>query len=252
MATGFADEMNQDAVEIGHLMEKETKGKLGWKRHPYRQDNVKTWYNRAEAFESRADRVFLGIHPAGDPFDPKAPAGHCCRCTEWHEGGEPYNYWICEDWSHARNGTRHQRHAQAAFKHIYGEDGFNLLRETPSFNVCPIRTPTATPKDIPLTVWRRSEMWAKAVLDKVKPSIIICNGSSESVRSAWTMLRKKYELHEIDCEELGGNASLKFGVATVKPLKGTKVLALPHLSRHGGWNSLRDSLKRAERKYALD
>lgn len=250
MATGFAEVMDGEASEIGCLMEKESG--TGWKRKPYRQDNVKTWYNRPGMFESRAKRVFLGVHPAGEWCDANAPEGHLCRCPEWHEGDGQYNYWICEDWSHANNGTRHQQHAQAAFKHIYGEDGINLLRETPSFNVCPIRTPTATPKDIPLTVWRRSEMWAKDVLDIVRPSTIICNGSSESVRSAWTMLKKKYGLCEIDREKLGGNASLKFGVGKVKPLKGTKVLALPHLSYHGGWSSLRDSLKSAKCKYALD
>ena len=47
-------------------------------------DNVKTWYsNRAEAVPNLAPikRFFIGIHPAGDPFDPRQHnrTGHCCR-----------------------------------------------------------------------------------------------------------------------------------------------------------------------------
>ena len=251
MATGFAEDMNRDAVEIGRLMEKETKGKLGWKRHPYRQDNVKTWYNRPEAFESRADRVFLGIHPAGDPFDPKAPAGHCCKRQDWHDDDGHYSYWICEDWSHAKNGTRHQGYVLKAFRLIYGKGGKGLLHATPSFNVCPIRTSEV--KDIPMPVWRRSVSWAKTVLDEVEPSTIICNGNAESGRSPWAMLKREYGLQYTKYYALGDtNRSLKFGVAKDKPLNGTKVLALPHLSYHGGWSSLHELLQHAKCKFELD
>ena len=251
MATGFTEQMDREAADLGRLMEKVTKKKLGWKQRPYLQDNVKTWYNRPEAFESRADRVFLGIHPAGDPFDTKAPAGHCCKHQDWHDKDGTYNYWICEDWSHARNGPRHQGYVLNAFELIYGKGGKSLLHVTPSFNVCPIRTLKV--KDIPMPVWRRSVRWAKAVLDKVEPSTVICNGNAETGRSPWAMLKREYGLECTKSYQLGDtNRSLKFGVAKDKPLKGTKVLAVPHLSYHGGWRSLHQLLRHAKSKFKLD
>ena len=236
---GFADEMQKEAEAIANKMVNATGGK--WQRQPHQQDNLKTWYNPAEIFEKPSCLVFLGIHPAGDPFDKKAPGKHKCQDKAWH-ADNCFSYWICEDWSHSRNGSQHQGYVWKAFENIFCKDWKQTLLEAPSFNVCPIRTSEA--KDIPIPVWKASVIWCKKVLERIRPDTIICNGNAEAVRSPWAMLKKEYGLGQFECIPLGDSKrSVKRAVAHKKPLDGTKVLAVPHLSRHGGWASLETALQ---------
>lgn len=240
-ASGFAEEMEREAEAIADRMVQVTDGK--WQRQPHQQDNLKTWYNPVVMFEKPRDLVFLGIHPAGNPFDEHAPGGHKCKKPDMHS--ETYNYWICEDWSHSRNGSQHQEYVWKAFKNIFGEDWEETLLHAPSFNVCPIRTSEA--KCIPMPIWKASVSWCKKALDRLKPRRIICNGNAEAVRSPWVMLKKEYNLRDIESEPLGeSKRSVKSGTAVRMPLEGTQVLALPHLSRHGGWSSLETALRDIE------
>ena len=235
---GFAEDRQKEAEAIACKMA--TSPNVEWSRQPYKQDNLKTWYNPAGKFDKPSCLVFLGIHPAGDPFDKEAPSKHMCKDKTWHT--DTHNYWICEDWSHSRNGSQHQQYVWKAFKQIIGKDWKRTLLETPSFNVCPIRTSEA--KDIPIPVWNAGVIWCKKVLERIRPDTIICNGNAEAVRSPWAMLKRQYSLGQFECLPLGNsNRSVKRAVLTTGPLQSTKVLALPHLSRHGGWSSLESVLQ---------
>ena len=216
-------------------------------------DGVKPWYSYAELFEGQAVRVFVGLNPGGTSKSEKRDKQHNKRVY-----GEPeYCAWLDEKWE--RRGGKGiypcgesplQERAHRAFKIMYGKDNWNnILRNTPSFNVIPFRTRRG--KELPPNAWKVAMPWFIGVLEELKPELIICNGSGESM-SAWAALishpeydisvRKNVVTRRRKSDGVA-MAHLRVGRIKTKPLKGTMVLALPHLATFGG-SDLFGKLKR--------
>ena len=275
MATMSAKDLEEWANEIAGTMEfcSASSWKRTVNRHGFDYSNIKPWYNPRWMFEpqpSGVDSVFIGINPGGKPERPgPASAPKCGDNTCSHDrqsyyddcpSDAPYNDWLdARCWQ--GNGKLHQQSVKRVFSTLFDvENPENMMRSTPFFNVCPLRTEDAS--QIPDCVWKESLAWCKSVLDQLQPRLIICDGNTEpgktywsmlKSRSPWAMLKMEYKLERIRCEKLGKtNISLKFGEATVAPLEGTKVLALPHLSRYGHWQSLPPAIHRMKERFFTD
>ena len=243
MSTGFAEEMESDARKF--INELICKGKLD--DELYDDDsNFKPWYSPRGLIDDvvvRVDRVLIGINPGGCPSKPD-------RTTEerrWEDAldpSRPFNAYLDESWEGYPEGKAPlQQGVRNVFRVLYQHERDIKLRYTACFNVCPVRTRDS--RKIQTDLWDHSVDWCKQVLNCLMPTTIICNGNDNAKKSPWTVLRTAYGIDLIQCVPLGvTNRFVKFGVATVGPLEGTKVLAVPHLSRHGRWGTLPAAVSR--------
>lgn len=243
MSTGFAEEMESDARKF--INELICKGKLD--EELYDDDsNFKPWYSPRGLIDNAVggvDRVLIGVNPGGCPGDPDQTTVD--RLWE-HElnPAKPFNAYLDECWDDCPKG---ESQLQIGVRNVFGalyRDGWDvMLRKTACFNVCPLRTSDRS--KIHTDLWDQSVEWCKRVLNDLMPTVIICNGNDRETKSPWTVLKTAYGLDQIECEPLGNSKrSVKFGVATIEPLEGTKVMAVPHLSIHGQWSSLPAAVRR--------
>ena len=239
--TKFTKHMQCKAEAIADFMERETKKPNSypkWEAHPLgrgpdKPSNIKPWYNPPDSFRSGVKRVLIGINPGGNPINPDGPC-HECRNPKWH--GETFNEWVCAEWrKNGRVVTTHQQPMLDVFKALYGNDkGKRKLVNTPSSNVCPLRT--EDPKHIPGAVWDESENWCLTLLEHLRPGTIICNGNSTSGerphRSPWSMVLAKqsdgnYDLEKSERVSVGHRKYLKHGIVRGGKLDGAHVIGMP-------------------------
>ena len=236
----FAREMERKASRIAKQFEDEI-------------DGVKPWYNYAKLFEENAARIFVGLNPGGTSKSEKRDKRH--RRRVYKESG--YCSWLDEEWErrggkgfYPRGEAPLQKGAHRAFRIMYGKDNWKqILRNTPSFNVIPFRTRRG--KELPPDAWEVAMPWFIGVLEELQPELIICNGSSKAM-SAWAALigHPEYDISvrknvvtRRRKSDGAAMAHLRVGQIKTKPLKGTLVLALPHLANFGG-SDLFKKLKR--------
>ena len=242
MTTMSAKELENWAEDIARTMESCSASR--WRRtvnrHGFDYCNIKPWYNPSWMFEPRTDRVdcvFIGINPGGKPERP-GPTVDPARCVDTCDHDKlayyddalsdtPYNDWLDARCWQGKGETEHQKRAKRVFSDLFDiESPENMMRWTPFFNVCPLRTKGSG--QIPDCVWKRSLTWCKSVLDQLRPRLIICDGNAKLGKSPWVMLKSEYKLEKIRCKKIGDtDFSLKSGES---PFEGTKVLALPHLT----------------------
>ena len=189
---------------------------------------VKPWYTAARLFNQSAERVFVGINPGGD--ERSNSQENIGKGAAYND--PDFNAWLDERWQSNKPPGEdiHQLRAQRVFKILYGDDWEKVFRNTPCFNVTPFRTPNIN--QLPQEAWEASIPWFQQVLEHVNPKLIICNGNGEG-RSPWSVLDESYTLGDKDKIHIKGVSSIKQGVIQSAPLKDTKILALPHLSRFG-------------------
>ena len=257
-ADTFAHRMEQWALQLNALMCRVDPSKA----HLYTDGrNMQPWYSTPCLFESPADRVFLAVNPGGAP-SPKDPCYSAIAhdCDESGCRHRRFNRWLDERWAGEPAGMRRNQVAvRRAFEALYGErEGEHTLRNTPCFEVCPLRTSRA--KDLPKEVWWHSIEWCKAVLEQLRPKAIICNGNSEG-RSPWAAVCSMYEVEIRGCKRLLAKGSLKWGRIANGSLVGCSVIGVPHLSyvnKFGGsrvYDALRDlsgQLKLAQLPRSVD
>ena len=243
MTTGFAEEMETEArVFINKLI---CEGEL--EKDLYGDDsNFKPWYSPRELIDSAVggvDRVLIGVNPGGSPREPD----HTTEERQWEaalDPGLPFNAFLDECWDGFRAGDAPlQEGVRGLYKALYEDQWAGTLRNTVCFNVCPVRTRDS--RKIQTGLWNHSVDWCKQVLRGLMPTMVICNGNDNGKKSPWTVLRTSFGIDLIQCVPLGNSDRfVKFGVATVEPIEGRKVLAVPHLSWHGRWKSLPDAVSR--------
>lgn len=202
--------------------------------------DFKYWYNPRCLFEKPAKRVFVGINPRreGDSWKKENLAYLNYGCE-----GKIHNEWIDGEWE--GNGPEHQRLARVVFEELYGRDDWeSKLRRTPCFNVMPLRSEGV--HDIPFRAWCKAVDWFIEVLNQLKPQTIICNGNSEDSRngpgmSPWAAVQSEFQAEEVarmpyfvtQFNRKRQKVTLKVDEITNGPLKGTKVVGLPQLTRFG-------------------
>ena len=238
--TTFAHLAEQRALGIGDVMRR-ARPQLA---HLYADGrNTVPWFSAPCMFEGPAERVFLATNPGGNPDDypwQLRPRDHDCDrdgCV-----GGPRNRWLDEEWGKPAGQAHNQVAVKRAFDALYGDGlGEQVLRDTPCFEVCPLRTHKAG--DIPGAVWDASVGWCQEVLEQLRPKTIISNGNGESKPSAWTAVQRMYQFERMGERRIFGSASLKWGRVTGGPLGGAILIGMPHLSRMRGrplYNALRD------------
>lgn len=229
ISEAFAIKMEGEARSLASKME--TAKRRSWQS----EGNVKPWYNPRWMFNRGAKRVFLGINPGGDPGNPDGTGdGHVCTDPDSHGEDGAYNSWLCEYWgavtsSGVRKPDPHQAAVWLAFEAMYGEsDWEDVLKHTPTFNVCPLRTRVS--ESLPNDVWERSKKWCKQVIHELRPKTIICNGNGEGLRSPWSVLRESgmSVLSPIPLNSKG--LKLKRGIYAFDG-DDADVIAMPSLSR---------------------
>ena len=199
-------------------------------------NGVKPWYSYAELFEGQAIRIFVGLNPGGTSESEKLDNQHKKRVY-----GEPnYCAWLDEEWEKSSSLTTsdddsHQGRARRAFQAMYDCDEWEqVFRETPCFNVIPLRTSSAG--KLPSGSWEAAQPWFRQVIKYLRPRLIICNGSAEK-ESAWAAINEIPSI-TIKSEKpilTANNGYIKYGRVTSKKLRGVKVVALPHLSKRFFW-----------------
>ena len=238
--TTFAHRAEQRALRIGDVMRRE-RPQLA---HLYADGrNLVPWFSAPCMFEGPAERVFLATNPGGDPENHRRclrPGDHDCERDGCVDG--PWNLWLDEEWGKPAGQSHNQVAVKRAFDAMYGDGlGEQVLRSTPCFEVCPLRTHKAG--DIPGAVWDASVVWCQEVLEHLRPKTIISNGNGERTPSAWSAVQQMYEFERIGERHLFGSAALKWGRVTGGPLQGAILIGMPHLSRMRGrplYNALRE------------
>lgn len=228
ISEAFAIKKEGEARSLARKMETAKRG--SWQS----EGNVKPWYNPRWMFNRGAKRVFLGINPGGDPGNPDGTGeAHVCTDPDCHGEDGAYNSWLCEYWgamtsSGARKPDPHQAAVWLAFEAMYGEsDWEDVLKHTPTFNVCPLRTRGAW--DIPANVWASSSEWCVEVIHELQPETIICNGNGQE-SSPWAVLVES-GMHELSYRpRIDKNVYLKRGLYTRNGAS-SDVIGIPSLSR---------------------
>lgn len=222
MTTSFARKMEERAGEIAN----------SW---PGYDSDVKCWYNPRCLFEGTAERVVIGINPR---LESGTRRGEDHSYLDFECNDQTYNEWIDARWP--GNGSDHQAKLHRVFRTLYGVDHWEqVLRSTPCFNVCPLRSESAD--DIPKWIWSESSDWSQEVLETLRPSTIICNGNAESGKSPWAFLKERFRVRKVRQTKVQV-ASLKIGKIDRGILNGTDVIGLPQLTRFGN-QPLMDALK---------
>ena len=244
MATGFAKMMEDDAVGfINKLMCDEVLD-----RGLYGDDlNFKPWYSSRGLIDNAVggvDRVMIGVNPGGTPGDPDRTTVDR-RWEREMNPNKPFNAYLDESWKGQPAGEfRLQIGVRNAFEALYEDQWERKLRYTVCFNVCPLRTSKA--EHIPDELWCESVKWFGRVLDNLKPTTIICNGTSRP--SPWDELNVTRDY----CERAGRGPFLRSGVAHIGDTHKARVIGIPHLSYNAYNYGLHDLLRHARHKFKLD
>ena len=231
MTTTFAERMEQRALGVADVMARVRPGLA----HLYAGGrNVVPWFSAPCMFERTAVRVFLATNPGGNPDAHPwtySSEGHVCGMNECADG--PRNRWLDEEWGKPAGQSHNQVAVKRAFDALYGDGlGEQVLRDTPCFEVCPLRTHRAG--DIPSAVWDASVPWCQEVLEHLQPKTIISNGNREGTLSAWSAVQRMYRFERMGERRLFGSAALKWGRVTSGPLRDAILVGMPHVSRHRG------------------
>ena len=237
--TTFTQRKELEAVSIGERFAHELRS-----AHPGREirRDARIWNNPRWMFDhpEKGKVALVGVHIGGTPGI--VTSAYRGSDADWHKcdlvrsPSHPCNEWVCGCWDEA--GITAQGKMIEVFNALFGcAIGRQVLLETRSFDVCPVRIHKE--KDIPRSVWLDSKSWFYSILEYLQPSLIICNRNAEpgsSIKSAWNALydHPVYNLERVRCDApIHGNGYLKCARIRGGNLQGAKVIGLPQLTRWG-------------------
>lgn len=229
----FTFKMEVRALELAKLMCRQCPK---WE-HLYTDGcNVRPWFSSTSLFEKSAQRVFLATNPGGLADSNLKnlrlePGAYDCGESDPDRTASPHNCWLDDVWAGSPPGRdKRQVPVQRAFEALYGSKWESILRNTPSFEVCPLRT--ANVNDLPEEVWSASIDWCRDVLEKIHPDTVITNGNGVG-KSPWQAIKQMYGIQVLKKVPVNKNksGSLKVGKLTSGKLKGAKIVGMPHLSQ---------------------
>lgn len=239
------------ARRIGKMMKNATDG--AWQPQKDNCQNVKLFYNPRWMFEPQREgvkRVFIGIHPAGAPYNPKAdnPCGDMLEYLDEPKSDRPHNQWIDGCW--AGNGKTHQHRVHRVFAALSVTGKWRCdLRATPSFNVSPIRTKGTD--GIRESVWEASVELCADMVRQLRPKTIICDGFGETGMSPWAVIKSEFSIESSESEPRCGRTVVKWGTVPGLADDGTTIIGLPQLTSQWFRNSLFDHLAELRTKLEI-
>ena len=197
------------------------------------KDNwAKPYYSDLQVFTPGAQRIFVGLNPGGDGGSKKYYKA--ARIEKKIKSGDtPYfNAYLDESWGGQERGQDSlQIAAKRVFIAMYGNEWEVTLRNTPCFNIIPVCTKNSSDPKLK-KMWDDKEyQWGIELIKHLRPETIILYGDGDT-RSPWSALKSVFELQ--DCRKVEVlpklNYSIKDGTLVNKPLEGTYIFGLPHLS----------------------
>lgn len=197
--------------------------RIGWLDDDLFGDNrnFKPWYSHRSLFQEGITRVYIGIDPGGDPRFPDNTTGP--QYQTFLEG-DSYNAFLDESWTGNAPGLAPlQSRTRRVFRELYGESAADdLLRQTACFNVCPVRTGASS--NIQPDLWDECVEWFQGVINDLKPTTIICNGTGKS--SPWAVLNPR----QCWSEQIDGGPYLRFGTVQLGESHRSRVIGIPQLT----------------------
>jgi hypothetical protein len=203
---------------------------------------AKPYDSDINTFVPGVQTAFIGINHAGDKISKDIYEEDDAHLRVW-SGHRPFhNAYLDERW-----GTRHeditgpgcanlQVTVQKVFASIFGDVWSNKLREAACFNLLPVGSKnTKDTKLNPIQV--RGIEWGVGVLEYTKPKLIILNGNGEKnpkaiLHSSWVEICANFTLEmKPGIKFQPRRYSIKRASITEGPLKNSRIIALPHLSR---------------------
>ena len=145
---------------------------------------IKPFYSHAGLFEKTAKCAFVGLAPAGGEKSKRLDQCHRHLERVYEEQG--YNSYLDEKWEKGLRGEYRigeaplQRNVLKVFEDLYGGDAEQQLRNTPCFNVVPIRANVTRMNAGDLS---QALEWARQLLDRLSPKLVICYSGSKTLRS---------------------------------------------------------------------
>ena len=206
---------------------------------------ISPWYCSASIIENGAEVAFIGANPGGGPESEEADR-RLGRLNKPYNDKLLYNAWL-DDRHWSGDGPNHQARAIEAFGVLFGPQGRETLRNAACFNVVPLRS--CDVKKLSKATWQSGVNWVTVVVEHVRPSIIVCNGSGES-RSAWGVFRdRRFGIEEpeeahVYGAHVYGTYWLKRGRISRGKLEGAEVIGLPHLAHMWSIPRLRAAARR--------
>ena len=198
---------------------------------------AKPFYSDVHLFKPGVRRVFIGVNSKGDKCSHKFDQKQENEQRVWSGNKPLHNAYMDECWgncnkSPAPKGRSHlQIAAQEVFKGMYGPKWKRRLRNTPCFNLIPVSSDGIQDEKL----GNAGVEWSVELIEYLRPHLIILYGNGltpKKGRSVWFALEKKFCLKRDPKSTVDITTTYKIHEGTIrrKPLKGVRVLGLPHLS----------------------
>ena len=227
-----------ESVDIDFLNEMNTKAKCLAENLNSQDHWAKPFYSDVHTFKPGIRRVFIGLNGKGDKCSRKYDNQQQNEQRIW-SGNKPFhNAYLDERWGGKSTGLEQKGQSplqvatQRVFKAMYGETWKTKLRSTPCFNLVPVSS-NGTSDSVLGEVWEDGVKWGIKLIDYLRPRSIILYGNSETGKSVWAELQKKF------CSTNNSKIPLQPQTHLLKicrlklqekPSRRVPVIALPHLS----------------------
>jgi hypothetical protein len=204
---------------------------------------AKPYYSDVNTFVNGVPTALVGLNPAGDRYSHQLNKEDSAEERTW-SGDKPFhNAYLDERWGTRSKGVwepgcaQLQVAVQQVYASIFGDTWCEQLRETACFNLIPVSSRNTRDPTLK-SIRDEGVAWGIELLNYLKPKLIILNGNSKTnpgnvLQSAWVELCDNFAfVSQPQSTHLEPRRySIKHAVLGSGPLKDTRVIALPHLSR---------------------
>ena len=202
---------------------------------------AKPYYSNVHIFKPGVRRVFIGINPGGNCHSKRYYEKYKYEKKIWSEDRLSFNSYLDECWGDKPGGAQGKGEAllqiavKDVFKAMYGKGWRKRLKGTPCFNIVPISSKGKSDKQLDDKIWKLGVKWGIELVKYLEPDFIILYGNGEDKnqrKGPWAALKSEFGLanYKKECLDARLEKHLKRGTLTESPLKGVKVVGLPHLT----------------------
>ena len=216
-------------------------------------------YSSVGTFEHGNGFAIVGLNPAGGEEDAVSDNPY----LPFREQNKAYSAYLDDDWRDCGRGQSHFQRAVQGIAMILngvtpseaieaigkvglepetrmGKDAAGILRQTPSLNIIPFRSPDGSYIDMKEPIWKRGEEigWKLLRLIRPQPRCIVALANGVSGVSPWITILEKSDQSPSDSDyrrRIGYTKGRARNYREAKlregPLKGTLVIGLPAVVR---------------------